>query len=476
MAAAVARRRRAGQRRASLGLMLMTMLVTPGFADVAAPIDAAAPIKAPPPAQGPATGLADSAALRATVFGTPPQDIAPLPARVPLSEMDIAMPWARPVPEVFWFDRRLRVYFSAQDKPAPLAIIISGTGSDGNTGNLSVLRAALYGAGYHVLTMPSPTFPGFIVSTSSTGVAGDLRQDGHDLYAAMQQIISHLPRKVRINEIDVLGYSLGGANAAVVKSIDATEHKLNIRRALMINPPVSLFASIGRLDKLFAISIGSGDAGVERLYQKIYAQLANLYRSSDNIQMDENFTLSAAAAVLNTDAEFQAAIALTFRIALMNMFFAGDLYAGTGVVVDPQHPPKVGDSLEQTARILRGKPFSEYFTKVFAPYYLTHRQNATTESLIADNRLDIIGDALRDDPDYYVQTNSDDVILDRAELAWLEKTLGSKIAVYDHGGHLGTIGDRQQVADMLEMLAGRWQGAERRPGAGMPTARLDARP
>jgi hypothetical protein len=444
-------------------LALATALARPAIAEGVEPL-AAPPVAEPAAAAAagaadPPTGLADSAALRATVFGTPPQDIAPLPAKVPLFQMDISMPWARPVPAVFWFDRRLRVWFSAQAKPAPLAIIISGTGSDGNTSKLSVLRAVLYGAGYHVLTMPSPTFPGFIVSTSSTGVAGDLRQDGHDLYAAMQQIIAHLPRKIQISEIDVLGYSLGGANAAVVKSIDAAEHKLNIRRAIMINPPVSLFASVGRLDTLFAISIGSGDAGIERLYQKIYAQLANLYRSSDNIEIDENFLLGAAAAVLKTDAEFQAAIALTFRIALMNMFFAGDLYAGTGVVVDPKHPPKVGDSLEQTAHILRGKPFSEYFTRVFAPYYLQHRPNATTESLVADNRLDIIGDALRDDPDYFVQTNSDDLILDRAELAWLKKTLGPKIAVYDHGGHLGTIGDRQQVADMLDMLAGRWPGA-----------------
>ena len=104
----------------------------------------------------PATGLADSAALRATVFGTPPQDIAPLPATVPLQEINIALPWARPVPEVFWFDRRLRVWFSAQNNPAPLAIVISGVGSDGNTAKLAVLRAVLYGAGYHVLTMPSP--------------------------------------------------------------------------------------------------------------------------------------------------------------------------------------------------------------------------------------------------------------------------------------------------------------------------------
>ncbi len=426
---------------------------TPGFAE-----QAAAPDIAPPAVVGPATGLADSAALRATVFGTPPQDLAPMPALVPLLEINIGMPWARPVPKVFWFDRKLRVWFSAQDKPAPLAIVIAGTGGDGNTTSLSRLRGALYGAGYHVLTMPSPTFPGFIVSASSTGVAGDMMQDGHDLYAAMQRVVAHLPKKTAITHIDVLGYSLGGANAGVVKFLDAREHKLHIQRAVMIEPPVNLFDSVGRLDNLFALSIGSGDVGVERLYQQLYAQLANLYRASDRVHIDENFLLSAAAAVLTTDAQFSAAIALTFRIDLMDMFFAGDLYAGTGVVVDPLHPPKPGDRLEKIEVSLRGKPFAEYYSKVFAPYYLKHRPNSTSESLIAENRLDIIGDALRTDPDYYVQTNSDDLILDQAELSWLKSTMGSRIAVYDHGGHLGNLGERRQVKDMLDMLAGRWGG------------------
>jgi len=227
----------------------------------------------------------------------------------------------------------------------------------------------------------------------------------------------------------------------------------------MINPPVSLFSSVGRLDRLFAATIGPGDRAVELLYRRLYAQLANLYRASDRLELDENFLYSAAAVTLKTDAEFSAAIALSFRIDLEDMFFAGDLYAGTGVVVDPKHPPKVGDSLEETQRILRNKPFSEYFTKVFAPYYLKHRPNSTPASLIADNRLDTIGDTLRNDPDYYAQTNSDDLILDRQELAWLRDTLGSRIAIYDHGGHLGNIGERQQVSDMLNMLGGRWPEA-----------------
>lgn len=404
--------------------------------------------------------LADSAALRATVFGTLPQNIAPMPEQVPVEEIDISMPWARPVPSVFWFDKRLRVWFSAQDRPAPLAIVISGTGSDGVGAKISLLRGALYGAGYNVLTLPSPTFPRFIVSASSTGVAGDLMQDGHDLYAVLQRVSAHLPRHAPFTDIDVLGFSLGGANAAILKSIDATEGKIGIHRAVMINPPVSLFASIGRLDQLFARSIGSGEVDLENLYRRLYARLANLYRAANKMQIDDTDLLGAAASVLRTDKDYAAAIALTFRLELVDVFFAGDLYAGTGVVVDPKHPPGPDDPLEEIGRTLRTMTFAEYFNKVFAPYYMAHRPGATPESLQADNRLDIIRGALRDNGDYYAQTNSDDLILDQGDLDWLKSTLGSRIVVYDHGGHLGNLGERQQVADMLDMLAGRWQGAK----------------
>jgi hypothetical protein len=439
-------------RRALIRILLCGALLAVAVTSHAEIIDSAA-------ASGPATGLADSAALRATVYGTPPQDIAPMPERVPLEEINIALPWAQPVPPVFWFDRRLRVWFSPQPKPAPLAIVISGAGSDGNTAKLALLRGALYGAGYHVLTMPSPTFPGFIVSASSTGVAGDLRQDSHDLYAAMQQIVARLARRDQITDIELLGYSLGGANAGVVKSIDAVEGKLKIHRVVMINPPVGLFTSLARLDRLFDISIGSGDTGVERLYARLYARIANVYRTSDQIAVGDSDLPTAATTVLKTDADFSAAIALSFRISLVNVFFAGDLYARTGVVVDPDHPPGVGDSLENIARELRGKPFSEYFEKVFAPYYLAHRPGSTRESLLAENRLQTIGSELHRDSDYFVQTNGDDPILIQSELAWLRSTLGDRIAVYDHGGHLGNLGERRQIADMLDMLAGRWAPA-----------------
>ena len=138
------------------------------------------------------------------------------------------------------------------------------------------------------------------------------------------------------------------------------------------------------------------------------------------------------------------------------MFFIGDLYAKTGLFTDPKHPPKVSDSLEDIQRELRAKPFADYFTQVFAPYYLKRRPDATSASLIASSRLDIITDTLRDDGDYYAQTTDNDLIINKRELAWLQDTLGARIIVYDHGGHLGEVGDRAQVADMLDMLSGSW--------------------
>jgi hypothetical protein len=128
------------------------------------------------------------------------------------------------------------------------------------------------------------------------------------------------------------------------------------------------------------------------------------------------------------------------------------------VISDPRHPPQPGDPTEPVVRGLFGRTFAEYFDQVFVPYYLAHRPGATRASLVAGNQLQIIGETLSGDPDYYAQTNADDLILDAAELAWLRQTFGSRIAVYAHGGHLGNLGERQQIADMLQMLGGHWTG------------------
>lgn len=411
----------------------------------------------PSPQQTISTSLVDSQGLRDTVIGPAPERLAELVENVPARELNLAIDGVHPVPELFWFNRELRVWLSAQDGPAPLVVVVAGTGGGGDTQKLGLLRGALYGAGYHVLTVPSPTFPGFINAASSTGVAGDLTQDASDLRRAIRQALAQSP-ELDVTGLHAVGYSLGGAHAAVLKALDSGPDPLGIQRVVMINPPVSLFASIERLDALFAASIGQDDEDIERFYRRLYAELAHLYRGSGALAMDETFLLQAAARLLRSDEEFSAAIALAFRISLVNLFFAGDYYARTGVVVDPDDPPQVGDSLGDILRQLRSKPFNEYVDRVFMPYYLARRPTWTREAMIAGGSLELIGDALAGDPDYYAQTSRNDLILDATELGWLRRTLGDRIVVYDHGGHLGNIGEREQIQDMLDMLAGRWTG------------------
>ena len=404
---------------------------------------------------GSALGLADAAALQATVFGPRPETLAELPEKVPTQELNIVIDGAMPVPDIYWFNRKLRVYFSAQQQAAPLAIVIAGTGGGADTAKLGTLRRALYEDGYHVLTLPSPTFPGFIVAASSTGVAGDLWQDGRDLHRAASQIVRQLEARHDFTEIVALGYSLGGANAATLKALDdEAEEPLGIPRAVLINPPVSLFSSIERLDKLLELSIGDDEKSFERFYHEIYTELSRHYAATDAWSVDQGFLLEAAARLLDSDRKLAAGVSLSFRMSLIDMFFAGDLYAGSGAVVDPDDPPRRGDSLESVWRELRGKTFATYFEEVFAPFYLAHRPSATRESLIAANHLESMGEQLRTDPAYYAQTNADEVILDGAELDWLRDVFGDRLAVYDHGGHLGSVGTKEQIADMLRMAAG----------------------
>jgi hypothetical protein len=153
-----------------------------------------------------------------------------------------------------------------------------------------------------------------------------------------------------------------------------------------------------------------------------------------------------------------AAVALSMRLTMINMFYLGDLYAGTGLLADPTRPAQPGDSQTATLARMRAMPFSNYFSSVFTPYYVSRNPGSTAESLIEDNKLEIIGPQLRANADYYAQTNSDDLILDDSEREWLQATLGRRLVVYDHGGHLGNLGERAQIADMLDMLAGRWAG------------------
>ena len=79
---------------------------------------------------------------------------------------------------------------------------------------------ALYQAGFHVITLPSPTHPNFIISASQSSIPGDLTEDAADLYRAMETAWNEVKGDIEVSSFYLGGYSLGATQAAFVAKLD----------------------------------------------------------------------------------------------------------------------------------------------------------------------------------------------------------------------------------------------------------------
>jgi len=151
--------------------------------------------------------------LEATVIGTPEIYRADLPDDIPVEVRQVQPFPHRPVPEIFWYWKTLRFAFSAQPGAAPLAFIIPGTGAGFESSKSVILQRILYAAGLHVVSLPSPIHPNFIVSASASERPGLLADDARDLYRVMTLIRRQLQDEIQITGYDLAGYSLGATFA-----------------------------------------------------------------------------------------------------------------------------------------------------------------------------------------------------------------------------------------------------------------------
>ena len=217
------------------------------FLLLVAPVARAAPAFSPPapefgePEPGPAERTPPPAGpLAYTVVGTPPAEQVALPELEPYrnvrSDTVKVLPERR-VPDVLWFEREgLRYGLVYRETRAPLVFLIAGTGASFDSELNKTLARALYAAGMHVVGLPSPTHPNFIVNASETGVPGKLDDDARDLYRAMRLILPRVKERVDVSDVYVTGYSLGAANAAWVARLDESEHAHRLQEGPAAEP------------------------------------------------------------------------------------------------------------------------------------------------------------------------------------------------------------------------------------------------
>jgi len=387
----------------------------------------------------------------ATILGTPASLMPQFPAKMRVRHLVLDMVPNRQKPPIFFYDEGLRCTFAYQKQKAPLVFLIAGAGANDSSGKLMTMMKALYQAGFHVITLPSPSHANFIISASQSGVPGDLTEDSADLYRAMEAAWKMVAGDIEVSNFYLGGYSLGATQAAFVAKLDEERRVFNFRKVLLINPAVSLYSSVTRIeDMLKQIPGGPKKEGI--FFNKMLSKFSEYYNYGNFVAINDDFLYSIYTEKLFSHEETAGLIGLTFRINLAGMIFASDVVTNSGYVVPKNRVLKTSDSLSDYFQVSTHLSFFDYFNEYLFPYFQKQRPGLTKEAFIASLSLKSIEGYLKSSPKFGVMANENDFIVTKAELAYLSQIFGEHTKIYPRGGHLGNLEYKDNVAYMVKFF------------------------
>ncbi len=392
--------------------------------------------------------------VAATILGTPTKFQVKLPEKIRVKEYEtITIFPERKVPEVFWYNAKLRYAVAWHRKTAPLMVLIAGTGAGYDSAKMKLLQKIFYQAGFHVLSLSSPTHPNFVVSAAKNSMPGDSRADAADLYRVMEKIWERGKKKEMVSGFYLCGYSLGAAEAAFVSRLDEERQVFRFRKVLLLNPPVNIYDSAVRVDKLLTDNIPGGMDHFNKFYNNLIHNITVSYNSGDFVDLSYDFFYHAYHEIIPNPAEGKAVIGFSFRISLANLIFTVDVMNNLGYIVPRNLILFKTDSLTDYCKVAADcQGFEEYAKKLLYPYYRKHGGKLDFAGFIARSSLKDIEDYLRNSPKIGLMSNSDDLILGPGDIAWFRSVFGERATIYPYGGHCGNFAYPQNVTDMINFF------------------------
>jgi len=388
----------------------------------------------------------------ATIIGTSEAFKAEVPENVNVKTKKLKVFKDRKTPDIFWYDENLKYFLAPQKGAAPLIFVIAGAGSDYNSSKINMLLRVFYQAGFHVVTLSSPTHPSFIVSASSNSVPGNLQEDSEDLYNVMELIWEDIRNDLAVTEFHLTGYSLGGAQSAFISKIDEGRKTFNFNKVLMINPPVNLFNSVRIFDDLLVNNLPGGLDKMDEFMAETMDLLSEIYVMGDFVDINEEFFYEVFKTLKATPEKLAAIIGITFRIFAADMYFVSDVVRKGGYIVPQNLALTSTSSLTDYMSVSFRISFLDYFNEYFYPYFQAKYPNLSKQDLIASTSLKSIEDYLISSKKIGLMTNQDDFILASDELDYLKRIFKSRAKIYPTGGHLGNIDYKDNVEYMLNFF------------------------
>ena len=388
----------------------------------------------------------------ATIIGSATMMTPGVSENIPLKVYEIQIKDKKDIPDVFWYASKFKFSFSKQkNKKAPLIFVLAGTGSDYNTTRVKFMQRIFHDAGYHTIAISSQMSQQFMISASSNSVPGLLLEDNKDIYKAMKLAYNKIKDQVEVTDFYIMGYSLGGSNAAVLSYIDEKEKVFNFKRVFMVNPPVDLYNSAVKLDKYLDDYTGGKTEGIEKLLNTTLAKVkGGLTSEYANIGADTIYNIVKGDIL--SDAEKKAYIGLAFRLTSTDLNFISDFMTRSHVYT--KNPEKVDKytNMKEYFKAVNFATFEDYVNKIGFPYYKKHNKDYSIEALKREASLKVIEDYLRTSPKIAAVTNADELILNEKDFAFLKDVFKDRLVIYPKGGHCGNMFYKENVDVMLKFI------------------------
>ena len=388
----------------------------------------------------------------ATIIGSATMMTPGVSENIPLKVYEIQIKDKKEIPDVFWYASKFKFSFSKQkNKKAPLIFVLAGTGSDYSAIRVKFMQRIFHDAGYHTIAISSQMSQQFMISASTNAIPGMLIRDNEDIYKAMKLAYNKIKDQVDVTDFYIMGYSLGGANAAILSYIDEKEKSFNFKRVFMVNPPVELYDSAVKLDKYLDDYTGGKSAGIERLLNTTLARVkGGLTSEYANIGADTIYEIVKGDIL--SEAEKKAYIGLAFRLTSTDLNFISDFITKSHIYT--KNPEKVDKftNMKEYFKAVNFATFEDYVNKIGFPYYKKYNKDFTIEDLKREASLRVIEDYLRTSPKIAAVTNADELILNEKDINYLKDVFKDRLVIYPKGGHCGNMFYKENVDVMVKFV------------------------
>ena len=388
----------------------------------------------------------------ATIIGSATMMTPGISENIPLKVYELQIKDKKDIPDVFWYASKFKFSFSKQkNKKAPLIFVLAGTGSDYNATRVKFMQRIFHDAGYHTIAISSQMSQQFMISASTNVMPGMLIRDNEDIYKAMKLAYNKIKDQVEVTDFYIMGYSLGGTNAAVLSYIDEKEKAFNFKRVFMVNPPVELYDSAVKLDKYLDDYTGGKTEGIEKLLNTtLYRLKGGLTNEYANIGADTIYNIVKGDIL--SDAEKKAYIGLAFRLTSNDLNFISDFITKSHVYT--KNPDKVNKytNMKEYFKAVNFATFEDYVNKVGFPYYKKYNKDFSIEDLKREASLRVIEDYLRTSPKIGAVTNADELILNEKDINYLKDVFKDRLVIYPKGGHCGNMFYKENVDVMVKFV------------------------